>query len=230
MHPSSACPEPDPRVSPCNTCKSNGNIFPCCAHWLWFCKAPPELPACGGPCDPAAGACTSGACSGLQLHPQRQATAGRREQEQPGPARWAGTLPHARQLWPEGGHSSCLQQYRFQRWLEHFGFCIWVMLTLQLHNGQLHFKRSRDCFSGTSIQRGNPFDTAKRRRRNKANALGKVQGFDKFNHLGFSGFSCYLNRKLHCFRQSAHLQFFSLLSLCCWEPHNVLPRQLLKCF
>lgn len=238
MHPSSACLDPALYISPCNMHESvKQHLSMQCwqaallqsATWVPSLRRPPR-PLQQEPV----------------LFPKRQwhtlrppaappNAVSRWEQEHPGPACRAGTPPphptHAGALgfWAEGG-CSCLKQRWVQRWLEHFGFCIWAILTLQFRNRQLHFKRSCNCFSETSIQRGNPFNKARRRRRNKANAVGKVQGSDKFEHLGFSGFSCYLNRKLHCFRQSAHLQFFSLLSLCYREPHNVLPRHLLKCF
>lgn len=69
-------------------------------------------------------------------------------------------------------------------------------------------------FPETSIQRGNAFNTVKSRGGSKANTVWKVKGFNKFKRLWFSGLSCYLNRKLHCFTQIAHLQMLSLLSLC----------------
>lgn len=132
----------------------------------------------------------------------------------------------ARQLQAERG-CSCIEQYWFWQWLEHFGSCVRVILTLPFHKMQLHFKWSRNCFSGTSISL--QFQHCKEKK--KQSKLGwESTRFNKFKPLAFSGFFCHLNRKLHGFRQSAHLQFFSLLFLHCWDPHNVLPRQLLKCF
>lgn len=132
----------------------------------------------------------------------------------------------ARELQAQPG-CSCIEQYWFWQWLEHFGFCIRVILTWQFHKMQLRFKWPHDCFPGTSISLQFQRCTEKK----KQSKFGwESTRFNKFKPLASSGFFCYLNRKLHGFRQSAHLQFFSLLFFCCWEPQNVLPCQLLKCF
>lgn len=190
-----------PCTSPCNRCKSTAASFhavltACASAKCHLSSQPMEVPP-----GPAAGASSS--------------------RDQPVEPVHCCTQVGAQELPTEPG-CSCIEQYWLWQWLEHFGFCIRVILTLQSHKMQLHFKWSYKCFSGTSI--------SLQWRRNKANSVGKVQGSTNLNLLHFSGFFCYLNTKLHGFRQSAHLQFFRLFFLCCWEPHNVPPCQLLKCF
>lgn len=83
----------------------------------------------------------------------------------------------AQELQAERG-CSFIEQYRFWQWLERFGFCIRVILMLQFHKMQLHFKWSCSCFSGTSI--------SLQWRRNKANSVVPcVQGSTNVNLLHF---------------------------------------------
>lgn len=183
---------------------------------LCFCQVPPELPAHGGPPGPAAAACSSGA------HWEHPSSSSR---DQPVEPALCCAQVGARELQAQPG-CSCIEQYWFWQWLEHFGFCIRVILTLQFHKMQLCFKWPRNCFSGASISLQFQCCTEKK----KQSKFGwESTRFNKFKPLASSGLFCCLNRKLHGFRQSAHLQFFSLLFFCCWEPQNVLPCQLLKC-
>lgn len=192
-----------PMYFPLQQIQVHSSISLCCAHSLCFCQVPPELPAHGGPC--------SSGCA--EEHP----AVSQQQQGQPVQPQRCCAQVGAQELRAEPGWS-CIEHYWSWQWLEHLGFCIRVILTLQFHQMQLHFKWSCNYFSGTSDKK-------------KQSKFGwESTRFNKFKPLAFSGFFCYLNRKLHGFRQSAHLQFFSLLFLCCWEPHNVLPCQLLKCF